>query len=134
MVARAIKVRPVLEALVMSAEYKDWGAQKLYSTKAKKYKKLLMSEEFWNRAEQHVVVCDPVMSLLRLADSAQPTIGKIRHRLINLRKHFETVHLSPPSEADAKRASLLKMLTKREKLMDSPLFDAGKKYCRPLEL
>lgn len=128
MLERMKKVKPVLQAMVKTKQYKDWAAKPAYVSKSKKFVKLISSEQFWMRLTELTTICNPIVTLLRLADSGQPSIGKIHNSVTKLREHFETVILSPPSRAAEKRRRLIASLDNPlyDKLLNSPLFHAGK--------
>lgn len=128
MLERLRKVKPVLQALVKTRAYKDWVAKPAYRAKGKKFVKLMLSEQYWLRLTELTTICNPVVTLLRLADSGKPCIGKIHNSVEQLREHFETVKLSPPSQAGEKRRRLLSSLSNNlyDELFNAPLFHAGK--------
>ena len=55
-----------------------WGGWKQDDTeKAKIVKDLILSDDFWNRVEYALKLTEPIMSMLRYADTDEPCLRNI---------------------------------------------------------
>jgi len=92
MLERYLRLRPVLELLVVNPGYKAWLSQQKADTKiaAEGAKKTIQSTEHWLAVERTHKLLNPVLKLLRLTDGKSgATLGKVYHLMSNLANEYD---------------------------------------------
>lgn len=81
MLERLLQVKPKAQQFVVHDSFTAAvsNMQKKDKEKAEGYKELLLSSEYWRRVTAAVTLCEPLVKLLRLADSNTPSTGKIHY-------------------------------------------------------
>jgi hypothetical protein len=81
MLERILKVKPKAQQFVVHDSFTAAvsNMKKKDKEAAEGYKELLLSSEYWRRVSAAVTLCEPLVKLLRLADSNTPSTGKIHY-------------------------------------------------------
>lgn len=82
----------VKEALCQMVISNKWGGWKQADTeKAKIVKDLIFSDDFWNRVEYALELTEPLMSMLRYADTDEPCLGNIYDAMDSMLERMKSV-------------------------------------------
>jgi hypothetical protein len=65
---------------------------------------LLKNDQFWENLQLLVDLCNPLVSLMRLADSNVPCVGKMYHRFYMLSQFVEAIAGDVDAEAHVQEA------------------------------
>lgn len=70
----------------------------------RRIKDLLKNDQFWENLQLLVDLCNPLVSLMRLADSNVPCVGKMYHRFYMLSQFVEAIAGDVDAEAHVQEA------------------------------
>ncbi|HSP31014.1 MAG TPA: hypothetical protein VLO13_03250 [Halomonas sp.] len=70
----------------------------------RRIKDLLKNDQFWENLQLLVDLCNPFVSLMRLADSNVPCMGKMYHRFYMLSQFVEAIAGDADAEAQVQEA------------------------------
>lgn len=79
--------------MVISNKWGGWRKQ-ADTEKAKTVKDLILSDDFWNRVEYALELTEPIMSMLRYADTDEPCLGNIYDAIASMLERMKSVSLN----------------------------------------
>lgn len=91
---------------------------------ADEHKSTILSASHWKVVDQALEMCEPIIKLLRNADSDVPTTGKIHYYAYKVKQHLAAAGAGVPAPV---MAEVRRIWDARWKFMDSPLHGAA--YC-----
>jgi hypothetical protein len=84
----------VKEALCQMVISNQWGGWKQADTgRAKNVKDLILNDDFWSRVEYVLEFTEPIMSMLRFADTDEPCLGDIYDAMDSMLERVKMVSL-----------------------------------------
>ena len=73
----------------------QWGGWKqANTTRARKVKDMVLSDDFWSRVEYVLEFTEPIMSMLRFADTDEPCLGDIYDAMDSMLERVKLVSLN----------------------------------------
>lgn len=111
MLERLLKMREDIGDAVAHATWRSRAQKRQYKEKAAMVKRAIQCSEFWDKAEAVVAICQPILSLLRLADGNQPCMGRCTctccswRGMLRLCKQTSTYHQLPSASCGALSAN-----------------------------
>ncbi|KAG2431587.1 hypothetical protein HYH02_013280 [Chlamydomonas schloesseri] len=125
MASRLEAVKEALQSTVVDAAFNSWRDRQSAATQAtsNQVRRFLLNEQSWERIGNLVLVSDPFMEIIRLADSQKPVAGKMFWRCHQAGEKLKEGAGSSLSQA--KIREVVRIWDTRYAQLSSPLYAAG---------
>jgi hypothetical protein len=98
-----------------------WSVWRQSNTeKAQKIKALILDDEWWERAEYVLKFTEPIMSMIRFADTDRPCLGEIYDGMDTMVEHVKTIIMGK-EQTDTFFKEVEKIIVDRWNKMTTPL-------------
>jgi hypothetical protein len=121
--SRLLQVKDSLQETVVDKNFKSWLKNKKYRQHGSEISNRLLNEDWWKTVEKIVQLCEPVVSLLRLADAGgeKPVIGKVYFKMFAMVQHVENM----AQLSDEDRQAITAFVNDRWKMLHTDMHSAG---------
>lgn len=94
MLERCLKVQGALQQLVVDAQWTEWASGDRVKADAARVRATILDTNHWEKVQQLVELIEPLVKLLRMADSNKPMIGKVYSTCMRIKDHLAAAQLS----------------------------------------
>lgn len=126
MLERVQEVKGRLQQLVVSNKWESIVGKMLPETRAaaEEYKDTILSAAYWKAVKQACSLAEPIIKLLRNADSNTPSVGKVHYYAYKIKEHLSEGEFGLSKTV---QAAVVRHWEQRWEFMDSPIHGAA--YC-----
>jgi hypothetical protein len=84
-----VKVKEALSLMVISNQWSIWKQSN--TTRAQKVKAMILDDDWWVRVEYVLEFTEPIMSMLRFADTDEPCLGDVYDSMDTMLEEIKAV-------------------------------------------
>lgn len=120
MLQRLHDCKDAMQETIVDREYKKWLSSLKTMAVAKPVTDTVLDQSFWESVEDMITCCEPIISMLRLADGNVPCVGKMYWKIYQI-----DVGLQNSSLEMTRKNQMRTFLNNRWKMLHTDLHSAG---------